>query len=580
MDNIVIKSENIRTITDFKNYSSENGTFVRIVGEDDKLISEINKMDSELSLSALRGSLAYKRISSLPNISDPTDVEFYTECYNDWIRCGRKRILSKRLLNSDKADEKLASSIGEVIRQLRLLRPRLTDSMEKNAVIKLLFRFDEVMKGFSDQTGFYKNAKLAADNITKEQDYLFFYLLALLGINILLIQNKSDIDIYQKQLKISAVTVTGHLGSSTVPEYKEPQAMREEPPMAQRRTIPDRDAGSNANVRRAPEPVNRTSMVRVTIPPRPPKHQPVQNTARTPTMRTQTARTAPVSSTPSQGVRVTIPPRPGRSGSSLPSGNTYASIRNGSQQAPVQSTLRVPPPPPRTPPRNNTYMQSTQTMRTAPQYNNIPNNRMSVPPYNTKPRREMSYEQIARLATSIVQILVFKNSFGGMGTPSSSGSGIMIGEQGYILTNCHVTDAGKYYGVRIENDNNIYYTDRVIKYHRDLDLSVIKIEKHLNPLPIFKGKEGISRGQRVVAIGSPLGMFNTVSDGIISGFREIDGVNMIQFTAPISPGSSGGAVLNMYGEVIGISTAGIKYGQNINLAVPYDEISLFCYNFL
>lgn len=88
------------------------------------------------------------------------------------------------------------------------------------------------------------------------------------------------------------------------------------------------------------------------------------------------------------------------------------------------------------------------------------------------------------------------------------------------------------------------------------------------------------RGQKVVAIGSPLGLFNSVSDGIISGFRVIDGVDMIQFTAPISRGSSGGAVLNMYGEVIGMSTAGIDSGQNINLAMGYECISRFISGFV
>ena len=79
----------------------------------------------------------------------------------------------------------------------------------------------------------------------------------------------------------------------------------------------------------------------------------------------------------------------------------------------------------------------------------------------------------------------------------------------------------------------------------------------------------------MVAIGSPLGLFNSISDGIIAGFRTIDRVDMIQFTAPISHGSSGGAVLNMYGEVIGISTAGFDDGQNINLAMGYECIRMF-----
>ena len=72
-----------------------------------------------------------------------------------------------------------------------------------------------------------------------------------------------------------------------------------------------------------------------------------------------------------------------------------------------------------------------------------------------------------------------------------------------------------------------------------------------------------------------------MSDGIISGFRlKSDEVRMIQFTAPISNGSSGGAVLNMYGEVIGISTAGIDAGQNINLAIDYIYINDFIRGFV
>ena len=86
-------------------------------------------------------------------------------------------------------------------------------------------------------------------------------------------------------------------------------------------------------------------------------------------------------------------------------------------------------------------------------------------------------------------------------------------------------------------------------------------------------------GDTVYAIGSPLGLFNSVSDGIISGFRQINDVDMIQFTAPISHGSSGGAVLNMAGELIGISTAGFDQGQNINLAVGYENIRLFARGF-
>ena len=140
-------------------------------------------------------------------------------------------------------------------------------------------------------------------------------------------------------------------------------------------------------------------------------------------------------------------------------------------------------------------------------------------------------------------------------------------------------EGGRAFTVRIEDDDQAYTTDEIIKYHSVLDLAIIRIQRELKPLPIYNGTQKLVRGQRVVAIGSPLGLFNSVSDGIISGFRKIDDVDMIQFTAPISHGSSGGAVLNMYGEVIGISTAGIDSGQNINLAMGYECINSFIRGF-
>ena len=186
-------------------------------------------------------------------------------------------------------------------------------------------------------------------------------------------------------------------------------------------------------------------------------------------------------------------------------------------------------------------------------------------------RRELSFEELASLASSIVMIA----SHDKKGKVTGTGSGIMIAEDGYILTNNHVIAGGTYFSVRIEEEEQIYQTDEVIKYHALFDLALIRIERKLNPLPIYKEAQRLVRGQKVVAIGSPLGLFNSVSDGIISGFRHFENVDMMQFTAPISHGSSGGAVLNMYGELIGISTAGMDDGQNLNLAVDYNYILQF-----
>lgn len=186
-------------------------------------------------------------------------------------------------------------------------------------------------------------------------------------------------------------------------------------------------------------------------------------------------------------------------------------------------------------------------------------------------RRELSYEELAKLASSVVLIEVHNSS----GDITSLGSGIMIGKKGFILTNNHVTGTGSFFSVRIENDDTTYTTDELIKYNPMLDLAIIRIQRQLAPLPVYNGSQKLARGQKVVAIGSPLGLFNTVSDGIISAFRSMDTVEMIQFTAPISHGSSGGALLNMYGEVIGISSGGFDDGQNINLAVGYQHINQF-----
>jgi len=81
-------------------------------------------------------------------------------------------------------------------------------------------------------------------------------------------------------------------------------------------------------------------------------------------------------------------------------------------------------------------------------------------------------------------------------------------------------------------------------------------------------------GQRIYAIGSPKGFENSISEGIISGLRSYNELrkNYIQITASISPGSSGGAVVNNKGELIGISTLTVKDGQNLNFAIPINEV--------
>lgn len=191
-------------------------------------------------------------------------------------------------------------------------------------------------------------------------------------------------------------------------------------------------------------------------------------------------------------------------------------------------------------------------------------------------RQTLEFEELARFASSVVMLKVFDQDH----QCFKSGSGVILNDQGYVLTNLHVVNGGHYYGILLEEETDIFYTNELIKYHQDYDLAILRMERRGTPIPISRGEKKLVRGQKVVAIGSPLGLFNTVSDGIISGFRDMERVSMIQFTAPVSHGSSGGALLDLYGDLIGIITAGYDDGQNLNLAVDCRTILQFAGGFL
>lgn len=194
---------------------------------------------------------------------------------------------------------------------------------------------------------------------------------------------------------------------------------------------------------------------------------------------------------------------------------------------------------------------------------------------NLSRTEENSYEQLASLSSSVVMIKNYDSD----NNVICYGSGVVVHSKGYILTNLHVVEGGHHFSVLYENETQEYVTDHFIKYHQQHDLAIIKVEKNCSPLTV-KTNGHLVRGQKIVAIGSPLGLFNSVSDGIVSGFREIRSMSMIQFTAPISDGSSGGALLDMYGRLVGLITAGFDKGQNLNLAVPSDKIYQFAENFI
>lgn len=148
----------------------------------------------------------------------------------------------------------------------------------------------------------------------------------------------------------------------------------------------------------------------------------------------------------------------------------------------------------------------------------------------------------------------------------SSGSAVVIG-QGLVITNCHVIDKGHDFVVRREN---VFYVAELGARDDERDLCQLRIANFYAPaVPIAPAAE-LRVGVKAYAIGSPRGLENTLSDGIVSGVRRnrSGGIEAIQTTAPISPGSSGGGLFDARGRLIGITTFLIKESQNLNFAVP------------
>ena len=162
------------------------------------------------------------------------------------------------------------------------------------------------------------------------------------------------------------------------------------------------------------------------------------------------------------------------------------------------------------------------------------------------------------------------------------GSGVIISEEGHVITNYHVV-----YGV---DEITVSTTDRadhlatLIGFDADMDIALLKIENpdklKFQPLPFGKAEE-LKVGHMIMAIGSPMGLTNSVTTGIVSGRyrQESDtAISMLMTTAIINPGSSGGPLINTRGELVGINTAlydvdGSKKSswQGIGLATPADE---------
>lgn len=456
---------NVNSISAFEgirggmNQNCKDVYFIRLVGVNDTLVSDVKEMDRVMAEREKSGSVIYRRFVGLPQIFAPEEMAEYERFYQNWLK-QEKAYISTKVLPDNREYADLFSSGLQKVLDIYASAKAVSPSMEKNFVIKMLYWHDAIFTDTRKQWNPKQSVKIVLSDIVKKQEYLFACLMTFLGCDVLLLQSKGDIAKDEEALEFSKKIILGDFAKISLPEPAKESAEEKQ------KTVT--------------KPVSAVKPA----------------AAAKPVSAVKPAAAKPVSA-----------------------------VKPATAAKPVTS--------------------------------------------------EKTFEQLALLASSVVLIGIYDRN----GKIIGSGSGIMIGKDGYILTNNHVARGGSFYSIRIEEDETVYSTDELIKYNSVLDLAVLRISRRLNPLPIYSGKKKLVRGQKVVAIGSPLGLFNSVSDGIISGFRIIDSVDMIQFTAPISHGSSGGALLNMYGEVIGISTAGFDNAQNINLAVGYESIHPFIKGF-
>jgi hypothetical protein len=186
------------------------------------------------------------------------------------------------------------------------------------------------------------------------------------------------------------------------------------------------------------------------------------------------------------------------------------------------------------------------------------------------PQAQIPRKDIPTLARRAVKAVVLVQAWNEK-DEVTQGSGFVISADGKVVTNHHVIEKAKSAIIKFEN-GAFYLVEGVLASDKSRDVVILKASgKDFPVLPI--GDSGsVEIGEEVVAIGSPLAFEATVSNGIISAVRGEEGQQVFQITAPISPGSSGGALLNTRGEVIAITTASAPRGQNINFAVPINYV--------
>jgi len=191
----------------------------------------------------------------------------------------------------------------------------------------------------------------------------------------------------------------------------------------------------------------------------------------------------------------------------------------------------------------------------------------------TTPEQGMTAVEISEMCAEAVFFVKIYDTYG---RATKTGSGFFVGENGLAVTNEHVMNGAASASIHTI-DGSTYWVEGIYDMDEGIDLCYFQVDgSHTYPYLKTGDSRNLKSGQNVFAIGSPEGLDNTISDGIISNrARTVEGytVPLIQISVPISHGSSGGALLNDRGEVIGVTSAGYIEGQLLNFAVPIHYLS-------
>ncbi len=195
-------------------------------------------------------------------------------------------------------------------------------------------------------------------------------------------------------------------------------------------------------------------------------------------------------------------------------------------------------------------------------------------------QNEKGHKDIPSIAQEALNSVVIIETKDGSGKSLAQGSGFVVSSDGEVITNYHVVQGATSAEVRFSTGAS-YAVAGLLASNSERDLVVLKIKTTSNDFRFLTlgDSDRVEVGEQVVAIGSPLGLEGTVSPGFISGVRDTNGLKLLQTTAPISPGNSGGALINLAGEVVGVPTLSLTkvrqnttVSQNLNFALPSNYV--------